>query len=84
MARPNKNIETNISEIEQVIDDPMLPPKSLFSTDEVSAYFGIARSTVYLWIDHGILEAEKYGGTIRISREAILACRFNSRLKPLE
>ncbi len=67
-----------------VLDDPRLPDKSLFRVDEAAAYFDVARSTIYLWLDHGILKGEKYGGTVRISRESILNCRFNNQLKPLE
>lgn len=66
------------------VDDSMLPKKALFRIDEVAAYFDIARSTVYLWIDHGILTAEKYGSTTRVPRESILKCRLANRLKPLE
>jgi excisionase family DNA binding protein len=65
-------------------DDYGLPQKALFRVDEVSAYFNVARSTIYLWIDHGILSAEKYGGTIRIARDAIIACRFNNQINPLD
>lgn len=66
------------------LDDPGLSKKSLFRIDEVSAYFCVSRSTIYLWVDHGILGAEKYNGTIRIPREAILTCRFNNQMKPLD
>lgn len=62
------------------MNDLRLSNKSLFRPDEVADYFNISRSTVYLWIDHGILKAEKIGGTIRISREAILSCRFNNKI----
>ena len=61
-----------------------LPKKELLRVDEVAEYFGIARSTVYLWIDHGILEAEKIGGIIRIPRDSILACRMNNKIDALE
>lgn len=65
-------------------DDPRLPDKSNFRPDEVAYYFGVVRSTIYNWIDNGILDASKIKGTIRISREAILRCRFINLLKPLE
>jgi len=65
------------------IDDPLLPKKSLFRVDEVAAYFGVSRSVVYLWIDHGIISAEKIGGTIIVSRDAIISCRLRNRLDPL-
>ena len=65
------------------IDDHRLPNKSLFRVDEVADYFGYSRSTIYLWIDHGILQAERYGGTFRVSRESILKCRFKSSIDTL-
>jgi excisionase family DNA binding protein len=61
-----------------------LPNKELLRVEEVAAYFRVARSTVYLWIDHGILAAEKYhGGTIRVPRESVLHCRIANKLDPL-
>lgn len=60
-----------------------LPNKSLFRPDEAANYFGYGVSTIYTWIQHGILKAEKYKGTYRISREAILTCRFRSQLDTL-
>uniref|UniRef100_A0A6H1ZD33 Putative DNA binding, helix-turn-helix domain containing protein n=1 Tax=viral metagenome TaxID=1070528 RepID=A0A6H1ZD33_9ZZZZ len=65
------------------IDDPMLPNKPLFRPNEVADYFGYEISTIYTWIQHGILKAEKYKGTYRISREAILTCRLRSQIDPL-
>ena len=62
---------------------PKLPEKDLLRVDEVADYFGVARSTVYLWIEHGILEAEKYRGVIRIPRESVKNCRMNNRMDPL-
>jgi len=61
-----------------------LPDKDLLRVDEVARYFGISRSTVYLWIDHGILIAEKYRGVIRVPREAVRKCRMGHRIEPLE
>lgn len=66
-----------------VEDDPMLPEKSLFRVDEAASYFNVAARTIYLWVEHGILKAEKYRGTIRISRASILGCRFRARLDPM-
>jgi len=98
MARPRKEpkqtvLETIISEdeptvppvvtTEQPVDDPRLPNKSLFRIDEVATYFGVATSTIYLWIEHGILTAEKYRGTIRVPRESIVHCRLANRLHPV-
>jgi excisionase family DNA binding protein len=60
------------------------PDKKLLRVDEVAEYFDVSRSTIYLWIDNGILCAEKYRGTIRIPRESVEHCRLASKLKPLE
>ncbi len=78
-----KVVDNGNIDIKNVINDPLLPQKSLFRPDEVAAYFNVSRSVVYLWIDHGILMAEKIGGTIRIPRSAILACRFNNQIRAL-
>jgi len=61
-----------------------LPEKPLWRVDEVAAYFDVARSTVYLWIDHGLLEAEKLRGVIRVTRQSILRFRLASRINPNE
>ena len=61
-----------------------LPEKDLFRVDECASYFDVSISTIYLWIDHGILLAEKIRGTIRIPRESIINCRMKSRIQPLE
>jgi len=58
------------------MDDPLLPKKSLFRIDEVARYFSVSDRCIRLWIDHGHLKKEKVVGTIRISRESILRCRF--------
>lgn len=64
---------------ENILDDPLLPQKSLFRIDEVAQYFGVTDKTIRLWIDHKHLEKEKIVGTIRISRESILKCRFRKK-----
>jgi excisionase family DNA binding protein len=61
-----------------------LPHKPLLRVDEVSQYFDVHRSTIYLWIDHGILEAERIRGVLRITRESIVKCRLASKIKPDE
>jgi excisionase family DNA binding protein len=61
-----------------------LPEKELLRVDEVAQYFSISRSTVYLWIEHGILIAEKYRGIIRVPRESVIKCRLANKLEPLE
>jgi len=68
-----------------VVDDSYLPKKDTFTPDEVSAYFGVARSTIYLWISHGLFPGtEKYTeATMRIPRKSILSFRLKSRLDSL-
>ena len=61
-----------------------LPQKELLRVDEVAAYFDVSRSTVYLWIDHGLLEAEKYERIIRIPRESVNNFRLARKMTPLE
>lgn len=46
-----------------------LPNKSLLRPDEVAALWSVSVRTVYRWIDLGILEAVKKGGTVRVPRE---------------
>ena len=59
-----------------------IPNKPLWRVDEVAAYFDVARSTVYLWIDHGLLEAEKLRGVIRVTRHSIVEFRLASKINP--
>lgn len=61
-----------------------LPKKELLRVDEVATYFDVARSTVYLWIDHGLLKAEKYRGIIRIPKESVKKFRLVNEVKSLE
>lgn len=61
-----------------------LPEKPLWRVDETALYFDVDRSTIYLWIDHGILVAEKYKGVIRIPRESIRKLRESSKVSPDE
>ena len=57
-----------------------LPDKELFRVEEVAEYFGVTKKTIYLWIDHGHLKAEKISGSIiRISRDSLEKCRFPAR-----
>jgi len=49
-----------------------LPDKALLRPDEVAKYYSVAKSTVYVWIETGKLEAVKVGGKLlRIPREAL-------------
>ena len=62
----------------------ILPDKELLRVEEVAAYFDVSRSTIYLWIDHGILTAEKIRGIIRIPRDSVGKCRMAHRMDPLQ
>ena len=53
-----------------------LPDKANFRISETAEYFSVSESSVRLWIAHGILQAQKIGGCIRVSRESILQCRL--------
>jgi excisionase family DNA binding protein len=57
-----------------------LPDKDLFRVDEVAEYLDVTQSTIYRWIDHGHLPAEKYRRVIRISRKSLLKFRKKSKL----
>jgi excisionase family DNA binding protein len=55
-----------------------LPDKELLRVEEVANYFSVTNRTIYLWIEHGHLEAERtvMGRSIRITRESALKCRL--------
>jgi excisionase family DNA binding protein len=61
-----------------------LPQKALLRVDEVASYFDVTTRTIYLWIDHGLLEAEKFKGVIRVPRESIQNFRLASKINPLK
>jgi len=44
--------------------------KRLLRPDEVAQMWSVSVKTVYRWIDLGIIQAEKMGGTVRIRSEA--------------
>ena len=46
-----------------------LPAKQLLRPDEVAAFWSVSVKTIYRWIDLGILEGVKKGGTVRVPRE---------------
>jgi len=58
--------------------------KSLYRVDEVAEYFNVNRSTVYRWIDNGVLKSEKYVKTIRIPRESIEQLREDCKHDPMQ
>ena len=59
-----------------------LPNKALFRVDEVAEYFNVHENTIRLWIDHGLLVAEKYRRLIRIPRDSIKNFRLINRYRP--
>jgi len=46
-----------------------IPPKVLLRPDEVARFWDVSTKTIYRWIDLGILNAVRKGGTIRIPRK---------------
>ena len=55
--------------------------KEMLRVDEVAEFLDVGRSTVYTWIQHGILEAEKYHGVIRVPRESLKDFRFKHKIQ---
>jgi excisionase family DNA binding protein len=45
-----------------------LPDKELLRPDEVAAFWRVSVKTVYRWIDMGVMDGVKKGGTVRIER----------------
>jgi excisionase family DNA binding protein len=55
--------------------------KEMLRVDEVAEFLDVSRSTVYLWIDHGLLSAEKYRGVIRVPRESLKNFRLVHKIQ---
>lgn len=56
-----------------------LPNKEMFHPREVAKFLSIARSTIYLWIHTGQIEAVKLPGkTYRIRKSEILRMQKNT------
>jgi len=53
-----------------------LPMKDLLRVDEAAAYFSVTERTIRLWAENGHLEVVKIVGSVRITRESALNCRF--------
>ena len=54
-----------------------LPNRTLLRVEEVADFFRVRNRTIYLWIEHGHLEAERTPGKmIRVTRESVLKCRL--------
>ena len=61
-----------------------LPKRALLTIQEVARYFYVSDRTVYLWIDHGLLTAEKYRRIIRVTKKSVLEMRRKFRIDPEE
>jgi len=46
-----------------------IPPKKLLRPDEVAKFWRVSTSTIYRWIDLGIIPGVRLGGTLRIPKE---------------
>ena len=56
-----------------------LPNKSLLRPEEVAAYFDVSSTSIYRWIDHGLLVAEKYNRMLRIRRDSVISLQERAR-----
>jgi excisionase family DNA binding protein len=63
--------------VEELTD---LPSKNFLRISEAATYFGVHERTVRLWIEHGLLVAERPRGSIFIPRESIRLFRLKSRI----
>lgn len=62
----------------------VISKKEMLRVDEVAEFLDVGKSTVYLWIDHGLLAAEKYRGIIRVPRESLENFRLLHKTQPEE
>lgn len=46
-----------------------LPDKKYLRPDEVAAFWRVSVKTVYRWVEMGVMDGVKKGGTLRISKE---------------
>ena len=59
-----------------------LPRKKYMRPDEVATYLSVSRSVVYLWCDHGRLQAiNDTGGTLRVLTESVKEFEKRGMLK---
>ena len=61
-----------------------LPKKELLRVDEVAEYFSVTDRCIRLWIEHGHLKSEKIVGSVRITRDSVLNCRFSKKSVTIE
>lgn len=51
-----------------------LPNKELLRPDEVAKYFSVHKTTIYRWINEGLLPSKKIGNkSVRITRKSVLS-----------
>jgi len=81
-ANPKESQAAVVKEPEAVeeseLDDSFLPQKNAFRIDEAARYFDVSDRTIRLWVEHGHLQAERVVGSIRITRNSMLNCRFGT------
>lgn len=46
-----------------------LPMKAMYRPDEVAFQLGLSRRQIYLWIQRQRIKAQRFGTSVRISRE---------------
>jgi excisionase family DNA binding protein len=57
-----------------------LPEKEWLRVEEVAQYYSVSNRTIYLWLAHGHLVAERLPGrSIRITRKSVQTCRLPYR-----
>jgi len=61
-----------------------LPRKANFRKNELAVFFDVSERTITRWVDHGLLEAFKTGGCVRINRESVLKCMIKIEPKRIE
>lgn len=59
-----------------------LPDKRMFRIPEVAKYFNVNDRTIRMWMKDRKIKYEKIGGSIRISRQAILDFRLKGSYVP--
>ena len=63
----------------------MLPNKDFYQVQEIADHFRVSRSTIYNYIDHGILpNCKKIGGSVRIPKKSIEECLLLAQIEPLK
>lgn len=86
MAAKSKKIPAKAGkEVKETPKTDTLHVKKYMRPDEVAAYFDVARSTVYLWGEHGLLEICKVtNGTIRVTVDSVKKLEKEGFVRSLE